>query len=592
MKAGFHTVFCCLVFAISAFAQAQPNSAIHAKPRDKEFDWMSISQWYHKHADHVAIAREGKAELIFLGDSITESWNWGEQQQAIFQQYFGRYPSANFGIGGDQTQNLLWRLQNGLKGQLKPKLVIVLIGVNNFGHSQHSPEQVAEGVAAVVEQALANYPDAYVLVSGVFPFDEKADSPNRSRVTALNALLSNLSALDRVWVKDLGAVFIESDGSIDKNIMGDFLHPSAAGLERYAKKLAPVVDDLIARYDANHSFVPASHERIQVIGRSALLDGGERRLSYPGVRFNLKVKAKKISLRASSQGTTYLDLLVDGKFKRTIALGTGEQDLVLFESEKVRKHTISLINRSETWHGVTTIAGFDLLEGKLLKPKALAKKKLLVIGDSVTCGENIDRKPLNAEGQCQKDNSTWNARESYGLRLGDSLNAQTHLVCYGGRGLIRSWNGRRDELNAADYYRLAIPVDANQYPWQQAHYQADLILVSLGTNDFSYSAGEIPQREEYVSAYESFLKTLLNDHPKAQIALTEGAILNDDDPKRMSKSTLRSYMEEAISKVDSGRVHIVGSNYYGGDDCDAHPNKAQHAQMAKDFYEPMKKLLK
>lgn len=591
MKARFHFALFFILLLAAGWAQAAQNSAVIAKPRDKEFDWMSISQWYHKHADHVAIAKEGKAELIFLGDSITESWNWGEQQQATFQQHFGRYPSANFGIGGDQTQNLLWRLQNGLKGQLKPKLVIVLIGVNNFGHSQHSPEQVSEGVEAVVEQSLINYPDAYVLVSGVFPFDQNADSANRTRVKDLNALLSKLDSKARVWVKDLGGVFLEQDGSIDSSIMGDFLHPSAAGLERYANKLSPIVDKLMQDYDKNHRFVSADSEQIHVMGRTAKLDGGALRFSYPGVRLNLEVKAKKLSLRASSQGTTYLDLLIDGEFKRTVALGSAEQNLVLFESEKATKHSVSLINRSETWHGVTTVAGFDLQEGKLLKPKALAKKKLLVIGDSVTCGENIDRKPRDASGQCQKDNSAWNARESYGMLLGESLQAQTQLVCYGGRGLIRSWNGKRDDLNGPDYYGLALPVDASQYPWQQADYQADVILVALGTNDFSYSAGDMPEREEYVGAYENFLKTLLADHPKAHIALTEGAILNDDDPARMSKSTLRSYMEEAKQRVASERVHIVSSNYYPGDDCDAHPNKEQHAQMAKDFYAPIKALL-
>lgn len=566
------------------------NSAIQAQPREEEADWMPIAQWYHKHADQVAKARLGEAELVFLGDSITASWHRGKPQEAVLQRYFGAYRTANFAIGGDQTQHLLWRLQNGLAGELDPKVVVIMIGVNNFGHSNHNPEQVYQGVSAVVDQAHQNYPNATLIVNGILPFDQHADSPNRVKVTQTNQLIEQLDNREYVSVVNFGDLFLDPNAEIPATLMADYLHPTPDGLELYAQHLAPLVKAHIDQYNQINPYIPAGDEQIHIMGRSATGTNHERIIGYPGVTIAMTVNAKTLTMLSASSGETYFDLIIDGQFVRTIQIPELKRAVTLFEHPEAQTHSVKLINRSETWHGISTLHGFQLLGGELLQSEPLAQRKLLVIGDSIACGEAIDRVETPGE-VCQKDMRWWNATASFGMLLGKSLNAQTHLVCYGGRGVLRSWNGRTDELNAEDFYHLAVAENTKQYPWKQSQYQADLVLLSIGSNDFSETAGPFPKASTYIKAYSQLVATLLQDHPTAKLVLTEGALLDDSNPERMAKSTLQNYLYQVQKLSKSDRVYVVPSRKYQGDACDAHPTKQEHANMAEDFEQPLRNIM-
>ena len=212
-----------------------------ASPRITEYDWMSIDRWNEMHAEDVAAARQGIADLVFLGDSITESWTWDGGYREVFAQYFSAYRSVNFGIGGDQTQNLLWRLQNGLEGELDPAAVVVIIGVNNFNHSDHSASEVHRGVQAVIAQTRLNYPNARILLHAILPYEESARSPNRVRLQDANRLISRLADDKRVFFYDFGDIFLDDEGNIPRHLMEDFLHPSAEGMALFAQKIEPII---------------------------------------------------------------------------------------------------------------------------------------------------------------------------------------------------------------------------------------------------------------------------------------------------------------------------------------------------------------
>lgn len=148
---------------------------------------------------------------------------------------------------------------------------------------------------------------------------------------------------------------------------------------------------------------------------------------------------------------------------------------------------------------------------------------------------------------------------------------------------MRSWNGKTDELNLADFYSLTIPDQAAPVHWDNKNYQPDLILSAIGTNDFSLG---IPERETYIRTYVTLINRLLRDHPHAQIALTEGAMLQGD-----KKAALIDYLRETISRLNDTRVHQITSPHFPGDAQDAHPTKAQHAAMAADLTPQLKALM-
>jgi lysophospholipase L1-like esterase len=191
------------------------------------------------HERFLKIAQEGKTGVLFLGDSITAGWG---RQQEIWERAFGAYNPANFGIGGDRTQHVLWRITNGELEGIKPKAVVLMIGTNNSGTD--SVEGIAKGITVIVETIRAKQPQAKVLLLAVFPRGEKADNPLRGKLKQVNAIIAKLDDGQNVHFLDIGDKFLQPDGSLSKDIMPDFLHLSAAGYQIWADAIGPKLAEL------------------------------------------------------------------------------------------------------------------------------------------------------------------------------------------------------------------------------------------------------------------------------------------------------------------------------------------------------------
>lgn len=224
-----------MMLSLAASASiSESTESTSPQPRLKEYEWMTIERWQDMHAEDVAIAKNDDVELLFIGDSITEGW-----PQGLWDEYFGAYTAANFAIGGDKTENLLWRLDNGATGQLDPQVVSLLIGVNNFGLSNHSPEEVIAGIEAVVGKLKQKFPKAKILLHGIFPHKESAQHQARDQVRQVNRAVAKLADDPRVHFLDIGTQLVEASGDISPEIMPDYLHLSEQGYRIWAENLAP-----------------------------------------------------------------------------------------------------------------------------------------------------------------------------------------------------------------------------------------------------------------------------------------------------------------------------------------------------------------
>jgi lysophospholipase L1-like esterase len=333
--------------------------------------------------------------------------------------------------------------------------------------------------------------------------------------------------------------------------------------------------------DEAGTLVPASDPRLGWMGRVDTTEAARPRFGYPGVTLRLAFEGPSIGVRvAASTPNVHVSVLVDGAPSRVVRLPQGESDLGLAGGLVPGPHIVELVHRTETWQGTLAVLGVRLPPGgQLVVPPPFPKRKLLFIGDSVTCGSGTER-----ASACAKDGiASWNGAASYGMRLGEILDAQAHLVCYGGRGLVRDWRGRRDVLTAPELFDLAVPDEPKGPAWEHARYVPDAVVVSLGTNDFNLALGPFPEREEYVGAYVAFLKAIRARYPAALVLVTEGAIVNDGNDGRKQKTTLAGYVADAVRQVAEPRVRAVPARHYPGDACDAHPTAEQQAAMARDF---------
>jgi beta-glucosidase len=179
---------------------------------------------------------QGQAEVIFVGDSITQGWEGNGKE--VWAKYYAPRHALNLGIESDHTQHVLWRFEHGNLDGLKPKVAVVLIGVNNIPDDNNTPRQVLEGVTAVVQKLREKLPETKVLLLGIFPFREDFCA-QRAKALQVNEALRKLDDGQWIRVLDFGYLFLQPNGKISKDIMRDFLHPSAAGYRIWAEAMEP-----------------------------------------------------------------------------------------------------------------------------------------------------------------------------------------------------------------------------------------------------------------------------------------------------------------------------------------------------------------
>lgn len=185
-----------------------------------------------RHKSFVARAKEGDIDVLFVGDSITD-W-WARAGAAEFQKYFGAMKTANFGIAGDTTQGVLWRMQNGELEGFKAKLIIFMLGTNNIGRNTNV--DIAAGDRAIVEEFRKRQPQAKILVLGVFPRGAAAGTPMRANIAEINAELAKLADNQNVFYMDIGPAFLQPDGTLPIDVMNDGLHPTAKGYDLWGPR--------------------------------------------------------------------------------------------------------------------------------------------------------------------------------------------------------------------------------------------------------------------------------------------------------------------------------------------------------------------
>src|SRR5208337_4687898 len=168
MKPRFFTVALVLSVFLTVTASAE-NTAIIPVPRTTvPTNWMST------HESFVKQAKQGNIDLLFLGDSITAGWLWGKGGMNVWNKVYAPRHAADFGIGYDRTQNVLWRIENGELEDIKPKVVVLLIGTNNAGNEdngkpRNTTPEIIEGVTTIVKELRVRLPESKVLLLGLFP---------------------------------------------------------------------------------------------------------------------------------------------------------------------------------------------------------------------------------------------------------------------------------------------------------------------------------------------------------------------------------------------------------------------------------------
>ena len=236
---------CFVIEQVPAGAEADEPANILAPPIDeaapkRDYDGSHRS-YLSKHEPQCREVIEKQPQLVFLGDSITS-----RLPQPMLEERYGKYRPVNLGIGGDWTQNVLWRVQHGVLDQAPVKTVVLLIGTNNIANG-FAPDEIARGIGRIVGAAHDKAPASKVLVLGIFPRGRSAPDSRANRlVRQVNAKLAEMADGKKAFFLDVGDKLTEADGTVSKQIMPDGLHVAGPGFERWLDAMDPTLRQLLA----------------------------------------------------------------------------------------------------------------------------------------------------------------------------------------------------------------------------------------------------------------------------------------------------------------------------------------------------------
>ncbi len=232
--------------AVKEINQKYPGLiSVRVPPQNSAIIPNLVPFFQKKHEANLEVAKQGDVDVLFMGDSITDFWRNPEGNFAgkpVLDKYFGDLKVANFGIAGDTTQGVLYRLEHGEGQGFSTKAVMLMIGTNNT--RENTAAEIAEGIGAIVLELQKDFPKAKILLLGIFP-RSTANDPIRTKIAEINSTIARLNDGDHVQYLDIGSKFLDSSGNIPKDVMSDALHPTTRGYEIWAEAVKEPLTNLM-----------------------------------------------------------------------------------------------------------------------------------------------------------------------------------------------------------------------------------------------------------------------------------------------------------------------------------------------------------
>jgi lysophospholipase L1-like esterase len=203
------------------------------------------------HQQMVENLKKGRIDLYFVGDSITRRWRATDYPRFVenWNKNFLGWNAANYGWGGDTTQNILWRLQNGEFEGIQPRVIVLMAGTNNLGNRPASDAKVVDttrGIKALLDTLHAKAPKATIILMGILP---RNDNPNPTAVMpSINKINNNIAKFaDRKTIRylNINDKLADKNGKLFEGMTEDRLHLSAKGYQVWADALKPLLTELL-----------------------------------------------------------------------------------------------------------------------------------------------------------------------------------------------------------------------------------------------------------------------------------------------------------------------------------------------------------
>lgn len=229
-----------LTCAVSSFSQTPSPTPLDANAEKQRADrlqsrlndFAQLARYREANAQLQPSAK-GENRVVFLGDSITDSWKLAE--------YFPNQPYVNRGISGQVTPQMLIRMRPDVIA-LKPKVLVLLAGTNDIAgnYGEMSNEFIQGNIESIVELAHKN--GINVVLASILPISDynknnagtqiiRSKIRPPERIIALNNWIKNYCAQKNLVYLDYFSATVDDKGFLKAELANDGLHPNAKGYE-------------------------------------------------------------------------------------------------------------------------------------------------------------------------------------------------------------------------------------------------------------------------------------------------------------------------------------------------------------------------
>jgi hypothetical protein len=305
--------------------------------------------------------------------------------------------------------------------------------------------------------------------------------------------------------------------------------------------------------------------------------GSEVRFKFTGTKLVVKMRQFK-----NTWSKTYVDVFIDGVRKDSISI-KGKEWHQIFESETAETHTVSIFKRSESFMGDLGFLGIDLT-GELLEPEKVKPLKFLFGGASWETGYgNIPNLPVEISRDSSGTSELTNSYYSYPAIVSRMYEAQYQCACFGGKGLIRAYDGDTVfQLPQIFYSSLG----AQKKPFDMQSFVPDVVVLDLGGNDFEIG---VPEKELFVNTYLTFLENVRTTYPNTHIIIADLTLVANDTLRDSTiyniyedyTQTVYNTFSDSDEKVYLWRYAEKNIKFWG---LETHPNIPTLDNMATDLF--------
>lgn len=327
---------------------------------------------------------------------------------------------------------------------------------------------------------------------------------------------------------------------------------------------------------AKTKLIPASDKNFRYIGRYDQSNPDEVRFDWSGFYIQFNFEGTECALKMSDTGHNYYNVFVDDLPAKIIDV-KGDTTLVVATGLPGKIHKIQLYKRTEGNQGIGSFKGIEISDsGKMLPWNNIPERKIEFIGNSITCGYGTEGKKPDERWKPQTENNYL----SYGPIMARAFGADYHITAHSGEGVVRNY-GYKEKVSPAGTMprRFNRLFDEKEQPvWDFKTWKPDVVVINLGTNDFSTQP--FPDRKEFEEGYEKLINKVFDAYGDLPVFCVVGPMT--DEP-------CYSYVKEMVEhfRKNNGKknVYFIGiptylMNYDRDLGSDTHPNYDGQRKMA------------